>query len=55
MADRLGREAILIDIKPSYVKMAKMRIEQDAPLFTELVEMGAIEGEPRSTQVMLLR
>lgn len=36
VADRLGRNAILIDINDRYVAMAKERITGDAPLFTSV-------------------
>lgn len=36
VADRLGRHAILIELNPEYVRMARQRIEQDAPLFTQV-------------------
>ena len=36
VADRLGRNAILIDLKPSYVEMQEQRLMNDAPLFLEL-------------------
>ena len=36
VADRLGRDAILIEINSEYAKMARQRITGDAPLFTEV-------------------
>jgi DNA modification methylase len=36
VADRLGRNAILIELNPAYADMAKRRIERDAPLFAEV-------------------
>lgn len=36
VADRLGRDAILIELNPEYCEMARRRIEGDAPLFTEV-------------------
>ena len=36
VADRLGRDAILIEINPEYAEMARRRIRDDAPLFTEV-------------------
>lgn len=33
VADRLGRNAILIELNPQYAKMAENRIHNDAPLF----------------------
>ena len=35
-ADRLGRDALLIELNPDYVAMAKKRIMNDAPLFIEI-------------------
>ena len=35
VADRLGRDSILVEISPKYAKMARDRIEGDAPLFTD--------------------
>lgn len=36
VADRLGRGAVLIDLKPDYNAMASNRLVNDAPLFVEL-------------------
>lgn len=36
VADRLGRDAILIELNPEYADMARARITQDAPLFAEV-------------------
>jgi DNA modification methylase len=36
VADRLGRNAILIELNPEYAAMARRRIEGDAPLFAEV-------------------
>jgi hypothetical protein len=36
VADRLGRNAILIEINPDYAAMASKRIVDDAPLFAEV-------------------
>jgi DNA modification methylase len=38
VADRLGRDAILIELNPDYAAMAELRIRGDAPL---LVEVGS--------------
>jgi DNA modification methylase len=35
VADRLGRDAILIEINPEYAEMARRRIERDAGLFAD--------------------
>lgn len=37
VADRLGRNAILLELNPEYAAMATRRIENDAPLFAEVV------------------
>lgn len=36
VADRLNRDAILIELNPEYAEMARLRIEGDAPLFTRV-------------------
>lgn len=36
VADRLGRNAILIELNPAYVEMAERRIRSDAPLLCEV-------------------
>lgn len=36
VCDRLGRDAILIDLNPGYAEMARNRIVGDAPLFAEV-------------------
>ena len=33
VADRLGRDAVLIELNPQYAQMARERITSDAPLF----------------------
>jgi DNA modification methylase len=42
VADRLGRDAILIELKPEYAAMAERRIREEAPLLTAV----EVEGEP---------
>ena len=37
VADRLNRDAILIELNPEYAEMARKRIRNDAPLFTEVI------------------
>lgn len=37
VADRLGRDAILIELNPEYIEMARKRIVGDAPLFVEVL------------------
>jgi DNA modification methylase len=41
VAERLGRDAILIDLSPTYAAMAERRIREEAPLLTAV----AVEGE----------
>ena len=36
VADRLGRDAILIELNPEYAAMARARIKADAPLLTDV-------------------
>lgn len=36
VADRFGRDAILVELNREYAEMARRRIEGDAPLFTEV-------------------
>lgn len=36
VADRLQRDAILIELNPEYAEMARKRIEADAPMFAEV-------------------
>ncbi len=38
VADRLGRDATLIELNPAYANMAKARIQNDAPLFVETTD-----------------
>jgi DNA modification methylase len=40
VADRLARDAILIELSPAYAAMAENRITDDAPLFARLVGHG---------------
>lgn len=37
VADRLGRDSVLIELNPAYAEMAQQRIYSDAPLFSETV------------------
>lgn len=39
VAERLGRDSILIDLNPNYCEMARKRIVGDAPLFTKVHEV----------------
>lgn len=36
VADRMGRNAILVELNPEYAALAKRRIQDDAPLFAEV-------------------
>ena len=36
VADRMGRDAILIELNPGYADMARKRIKGDSPLFAEV-------------------
>jgi hypothetical protein len=36
VADRLGRDSILIELNPAYAEMARQRITDDSPMFTVL-------------------
>jgi DNA modification methylase len=37
VADRLGRDAVLIELNPTYAALARDRIHDDAPMFAEVV------------------
>lgn len=37
VADRHGRDAVLVELSPAYAKMAEDRIRQDGPLFADVV------------------
>lgn len=39
VANRLGRDAVLIELNPAYVTMARERIEQEHPLFSQVVSL----------------
>ena len=36
VADRLGRDAILIELNPEYAEMAERRIHEDTPMFADV-------------------
>jgi DNA modification methylase len=40
VADRLGRNAVLIELNPEYAALAERRIKGDAPLFAEIHTQG---------------
>ena len=37
VADRLGRDAVLVELNPTYAVLARHRIHDDAPIFAEVV------------------
>lgn len=43
VADRLGREALLIELRTEYVALAWQRVVGDAPLFADVVDAGRDE------------
>jgi hypothetical protein len=47
VANRLRRDAILVEIKPEYVEMARMRLTADAPLLADIqiLKGGEIDGK----------
>jgi DNA modification methylase/transcriptional regulator with XRE-family HTH domain len=59
VADRLGRDAILIELKPEYAAMAERRIREEAPLLTAVAVEGAAlpdaPAEPSAKSVMTPR
>lgn len=50
VADRLGRDAIGIELNPAYAEMARRRIESDAPMLTA----DAVTVEASATQLALM-
>jgi DNA modification methylase len=44
VADRLQRNAILIELNPEYAAMAEHRIKDDAPLFVQLQQANEYDG-----------
>jgi hypothetical protein len=40
VADRLGRDAVLIELNPEYAEMARVRIAADCPMFTDVEVVG---------------
>src|SRR6185503_7930445 len=48
VADRLGRDAILIELNPEYAEMAERRIRGDAGMFAD-VEAVAVSRPTRET------
>lgn len=45
VADSLGRDAVLIELNPSYAEMATHRIVDDAPLFAAIPPAPVPTGE----------
>lgn len=46
VADRMGRDAILIELNPEYAAMAERRIRSEAGMFAQ-VEVGTLAAAPR--------
>ena len=46
VAERLRRDAILIELHPDYVALASGRIQGDAPLFADVQHEGALGVAP---------
>lgn len=44
VAERLGRNALLIELNPAYAVMAERRIQEDAPLLTEILPENSQEN-----------
>lgn len=42
VADRLGRNAMLIELNPEYAEMARRRIHREAPMFADVQMAGAV-------------
>lgn len=38
VADRLGRDAVMIDLNHQYVEMARERLQRDCPLFADITD-----------------
>ena len=38
VADRLGRDAVLVELNPEYAELARKRIHDDAPLFAKVTQ-----------------
>ena len=51
VADRHGRDAVLVELSPAYAKMAEERIRQDGPLFAQVApgKSALTEAEPGIT------
>ena len=46
VADRLQRNAVLIELNPTYAAMSQGRITDDAPLFAEVTDGTRSAGPP---------
>jgi DNA modification methylase len=44
VADQMGRDCALVELKPEYAQMAERRINRDAPLLTTVTAAPAPEG-----------
>lgn len=54
VADRLGRDAVLIELNPEYAEMARARIQADGGLFSDVRDQGStnqadVRHEPSDT------
>jgi DNA modification methylase len=47
VADRLGREAILIELNPEYINMAARRIEDEAPILAKVEVKNMLSAKAR--------
>jgi hypothetical protein len=45
VADRLGRDAVGIELSPEYARMAEARIAGDAPLWVDMAEVETTSGD----------
>jgi DNA modification methylase len=55
VADRLGRDAILIELNPEYAAMAERRIQNDAGMFSEVICTKAQCGPEITEQFQIQR
>jgi DNA modification methylase len=56
VADRLGRDAVLVELKPQYAELARNRVTRDAPLLTwgaVTLETGASQESPAPVPLLL--
>jgi DNA modification methylase len=44
VADRLGRDAVLVELRPEYAAQARHRLTGDAPLFADVLGAGDVEA-----------